>query len=78
MVGSWSGRSNPEKHRDVIPSRLYEYHAQEGLWAKASTKVPTIRVPIDDEGTLLLRIELADTGEIEATFKERRKKTVER
>lgn len=62
-VGRWPGRSNPEKHRDVISSHLYEYHSQEGLWASAATKVTTVRVPVDDNDGSLLRIELADTGD---------------
>lgn len=60
--------SAAEERRKVFSSRLFEYHALEGIMATAWSKIKTIRVPIDDASSL--RLEMTETGEIQAAFRE--------
>ena len=60
--------SAAEERQKVFSSRLFEYHALEGIMATAWSKIKTIRVPIDDASSL--RIDMAETGEIQAAFRE--------
>lgn len=61
------------QRNDVFSSRLYEYHSVEGLSATTLDKITAIRVPLDDNGSFL-RIDLTETAEMKAVFKEQQEK----
>jgi hypothetical protein len=62
-------RTATTERRAVLSSKLYEYHALEGLAATAWSKIEAISIPLDFEGSSALRINFTPTGEIRGAVK---------
>ena len=58
--------------QNMLTSRLYEYHSQEGLLTTVWNKIKAICIPLDDRGSSSLRVDLTEFGEIRSVFKEQR------